>query len=235
MNIRGDTVIRRLVDVVVASTLVVLFAPALLALAIAVRLETPGPVLYRAVRVGRGGRHFAMLKFRSMIDHADQLGAAVSGRHDPRVTGVGRVLRATKLDELPQLFNVVAGTMTLIGPRAESPHYLAWYTPRELELLRVRPGMTGPGQLEFTRRQAEQLDGVEDPDAYYRDHQLHDKLALDLAYLAARDLRRDVTAVAETLGLPLRLLVGGLVRGRAADRARAAAAADHAGNAECRG
>ena len=231
MNIRGDTVARRLVDVVVASTLVVLLAPLLVALAVAVRLETPGPVLYRAVRVGRGGRHFRMLKFRSMIDHADQLGAAVSGRRDPRVTRVGRILRATKLDELPQLFNVVAGTMTLIGPRAESPHYLPWYTPIELELLRVRPGMTGPGQLEFTRRQAAELDGVDDPDAYYREHQLHDKLAVDLAYLAARDLRRDAAAVAETLGLPLHLLVSG----RAGARRRAAAATDHAGNAKCRG
>jgi lipopolysaccharide/colanic/teichoic acid biosynthesis glycosyltransferase len=212
VNIRGDTTLRRSVDVVVSLLLLAVLVPVLLAVAVAVRLDSPGPVLYRAVRVGRGGGQFRMLKFRSMTENADRMGAAVSGSNDPRVTRVGRLLRASKLDEVPQLFNVVGGTMTLVGPRAESPRYVAHYTAAELALLRVRPGMTGPGQLEFTRRQAAELDAVDDPDTYYVEHQLHDKLAADLAYLAARGPRRDVAVVADTVGLLLRSLATALVR-----------------------
>jgi lipopolysaccharide/colanic/teichoic acid biosynthesis glycosyltransferase len=139
-----------------------------------------------------------------MRPDADQLGPGVSGHEDARVTRVGHLLRTTKLDELPQLLNVLRGSMTLVGPRAEAPRYVRYYTAEEHQLVMVRPGLTGPGQLEFTLRQAAELDGVGDPDRYYVEHQLHDKLALDLHYLHARRLRHDLEIVAATSRLVLR-------------------------------
>jgi lipopolysaccharide/colanic/teichoic acid biosynthesis glycosyltransferase len=199
-----DTALRRLVDVVCAAALLAGLAPLLAVIAVAVRLDSPGPICYRALRVGRDGKTFRMLKFRSMQPDADRLGPGVSGRDDPRVTHMGRVLRSTKFDELPQLLNVLHGTMTLVGPRAEAPRYLLYYTAQERQLVMVRPGVTGPGQLDFTLRQAAELDGVGDPDRHYIEHQLHGKLALDLDYLRERRLRRDVEILATTIGLVVR-------------------------------
>lgn len=204
-----DTAVRRLVDAVVASALLVLLSPVLMLVALIVRLDSRGPVLYRAIRLGRDGAEFAMLKFRSMSADAARCGPGVSGPGDPRVTRVGHVLRATKLDELPQLLNVIAGTMTLIGPRAEASQYFPFYTFEERRrLLSVRPGMTGPGQIAFALRQAADLDGVEDPDRYYVDHQLHAKLALDVAYLDDRRVRRDIRVLVDTARLMVRGVMG---------------------------
>jgi len=202
-----DTSLRRFVDVACATVLLAGLAPLFAVLAVAVRLDSPGPICYRALRVGRDGKTFRMLKFRSMRPDADRLGPGVSGLDDPRVTRVGRVLRSTKFDELPQLLNVLHGTMTLVGPRAESPHYLRHYTAEERLLVTVRPGVTGPGQLEFTLRQAAELDGAGDPDRHYVEHQLHSKLALDLDYLRERRLAKDVEILATTIGLVVRTTV----------------------------
>jgi lipopolysaccharide/colanic/teichoic acid biosynthesis glycosyltransferase len=199
-----DTLLRRLVDVLCATALLAGLAPLFAVLAIAVRLDSPGPICYRALRVGPDGKTFRMLKFRSMEPDADRLGPGVSGRDDPRVTRIGRVLRSTKFDELPQLLNVLHGTMTLVGPRAESPNYLRYYTAEERLLVTVRPGVTGPGQLEFTLRQAAELDGAGDPDRHYVEHHLHKKLALDLDYLRDRRLAKDVEILAATIGLVVR-------------------------------
>jgi lipopolysaccharide/colanic/teichoic acid biosynthesis glycosyltransferase len=203
--IGADTAVRRLVDVMVALALLALLSPVLMLVAMIVRLDSPGSVLYRATRLGRGGEQFAMLKFRTMSVDADRCGPGVSGPRDHRVTRVGRLLRATKLDELPQLLNVVVGTMTLIGPRAEAPRYFAFYTSDERRrLLSVRPGMTGPGQIAFALRQAADLDGVEDPDRYYVEHQLHTKLAIDVAYLDDRRIGRDARVLLDTVRLMAR-------------------------------
>jgi len=201
--IRGDTTLRRLCDVVFGSALLLLAAPVILLIAVAVKLESRGPAFFSQTRVGRGERPFDILKFRSMVADAGRLGPPVSGRRDPRVTRVGAVLRATKLDELPQLVNVVKGEMTLIGPRAEVPRYVAHYTPEERTLLSVRPGLTGPGQVHFTQEQAGQLDAVSDPDAHYIGHQLHPKLAIDLDYLRRRSLRTDAEVLVRTVALLL--------------------------------
>jgi lipopolysaccharide/colanic/teichoic acid biosynthesis glycosyltransferase len=203
MSVRPDSKLRRLVDVVVSAVLLLVLTPLFVAVAIAVRLESAGPVFYRAARVGRNDEPFAMLKFRSMQADADRNGAGVSAADDARVTRVGLVLRATKLDELPQLLNVLQGTMTLVGPRAESPQFVAHYLPQERLLLAVRPGVTGPGQIDFTRHQAAELNGVADPDRYYVEHQMHGKLALDLEYLRDRTLRNDVGILGSTLALVL--------------------------------
>lgn len=196
----ADGLLRRSLDVVVALLGLLLLAPLLGLLALAVRLDSPGPALFRQVRVGRDGRPFRILKFRSMVAAQGPSVSQVSGREDPRVTRVGRLLRVTKLDELPQLWNVLRGEMTLVGPRAEVPDYVRHYTSEERLLLGVRPGLTGAGQLYFTTDQAGDLDAAADPERHYLEHQLHPKLAIDLAYLRQRGPVTDLRLLARTVG-----------------------------------
>lgn len=200
----ADTAARRAVDVLAASVGLVASSPLLLAVGLAVRLGSPGPALFRQTRVGADGTPFTMLKFRTMSTDAETAGPSVSGNDDPRVTRVGALLRKTKLDELPQLVNVLRGDMTLIGPRAEVPRYVEHYTEQERETLTVRPGLTGPGGIWFTISQAAELDGEGDPERVYVDRQLHEKLALDLDYLRSRTLLRDLTILLRTVGVAFR-------------------------------
>jgi lipopolysaccharide/colanic/teichoic acid biosynthesis glycosyltransferase len=180
------------VDVSVSAGALVLVSPLLVLVAAFVKAESRGPVFYMQERIGKHGRPFRIVKFRSMVADAERLGPLVSGRRDPRITRVGTFLRATKLDELPQLINVLRGDMTLIGPRADVARYVAHFTTEERQLLTVRPGLTGPSAVYFTTDQASELDGVTDPDAYYIEHQLHPKLALDLDYLRCRSVTADI-------------------------------------------
>ena len=188
-----------MVDIVVAAGAIALCAPFAPPLVLAIRLESPGPALFRQGRVGLRGAPFEMLKLRTMVVDPDRLGPQVAGRRDPRITRIGRVLRATKLDELPQLWNVLKGDMTLVGPRAEVPDLLAHYSEGERSVLGVKPGLTGAGQLFFTVQQAAELDGVDDPETFHIERQLRPKLAVDLAYLAGRNWRSDVQLVLYTI------------------------------------
>ena len=202
--VRDDSRLRRTIDLGVALAAMVLLSPLLALIALLIKIDSPGPVLYGQERVGKDGRPFRILKFRSMVAGAERLGAAVAGRHDPRITRIGALLRASKLDELPQLANIVAGHMTLIGPRAEVPRYVRHYTDEERRVLTVRPGLTGPGQLLFSRQQAAELDDVADPEAEYVRRQLHVKLALDLDYLRRRLLRRDLAILGQTVAVMMK-------------------------------
>jgi len=197
----ADTALRRAADLIIAATALLVVAPLELAAAAAVRLSSRGPMLYRQVRVGRSGRQFTLLKFRTMVPGADQLGPLVTDRSDPRVTRVGRWLRATKLDELPQLWNVVRGDMTIIGPRPEVPHFLPFYRAGELTVLRVRPGLTGLGQILCPELPASACGESADAETRYVNSQLHPKLAVDLDYLERRGLRIDVGIVLRTVAL----------------------------------
>ena len=199
-QIRLDSAPRRIVDLAVASVLLLLACPVLAAAAVAVKVTSRGPVLYRQVRAGKDGRPFTVLKFRSMVSGADRTGPLVTDAHDPRVTRVGAVLRASKLDELPQLVSVVKGDMTLIGPRPEVPRFLPAYHAEELQLLQVRPGLTGPGQISYTQWSTP-ADETTDPESFYLQVQLHPKLALDLDYLRRRSLRTDVTTLTRTVAV----------------------------------
>ena len=178
-------------------------SPFLLVIAAAVKLTSPGPVFYRQVRAGRSGQPFTMLKFRSMMSGADRSGPLVTSRADPRVTSVGGLLRAAKLDELPQLVNVLRGEMTIVGPRPEVPHFLRFYRDEELAILAVRPGLTCSGQIYYTYWQAES-DGASDPEDHYVMLELHPKLALDLEYLRHRSVRSDLEILAQTAALLVR-------------------------------
>ncbi len=128
-------------------------SPVLLLVAIAVKLSSRGPVLFRQQRVGLGGERFWMLKFRSMVENAEDLGLGVTRDGDPRITAVGRFLRKTKLDELPQLWNVLVGEMSFVGPRPEVPRYVAQYTPEQRRVLELKPGITDLATLEFRKEE----------------------------------------------------------------------------------
>lgn len=195
---------RRGADLIVAGVASIAVSPLLFLIAVAVRLESRGPIFFRQIRVGLNEVPFRIVKFRTMVVDAERIGPKISGSRDPRVTGVGAVLRATKLDELPQLWNVVSGEMTLVGPRAEVPDMIRYYTPEEREILKVKPGLTGPGQIYFTTDQAAELDTVSDVEAHYVRHQLHPKLALDLLYLRRRNLWTDLGVIVKTMGVLVR-------------------------------
>ncbi|MGI8968770.1 MAG: sugar transferase, partial [Chloroflexota bacterium] len=155
-----------------------------------IRLTSRGSALYAGTRIGRDGHPFRMYKFRTMHANADQSGPAITGAADARITPLGHLLRTTKLDELPQLLNVLRGEMSLVGPRPESPAYVALYDDRQRVVLTVRPGITGPSQLLY-RHEQELLSG-EDVERQYRDEILPAKLESDLAYVRDRSLAKDV-------------------------------------------
>jgi lipopolysaccharide/colanic/teichoic acid biosynthesis glycosyltransferase len=182
---------KRAFDVGVTLVALLLLGPVLLVIALAVKLDSPGPVLYRQQRVTRGGRLFWLYKFRTMVVGADRLAPNVSASGDPRVTRVGRFLRRSYLDELPQLLNVLRGDMSLVGPRPETPEFVALFTPEERRVLTVRPGLAGPSTLAFMD-EADLLASAEDPVAFYRTTVLHDRVRADLDYLQRASLGYDV-------------------------------------------
>jgi lipopolysaccharide/colanic/teichoic acid biosynthesis glycosyltransferase len=194
---------KRAFDVVVSCTGLVALSPALAAVAIAVKLDSRGPVLFVQRRVGRGGRPFGMLKFRTMVVGADRAGSNVSPTEDPRVTRVGAILRRSFLDEAPQLVNVLRGDMSLVGPRPETPDYAALLSPDERRILTIRPGMAGPSTLAYSSAEPALLAEHDDPDRFYRDHLLHARARADLAYLDRTGLAEDVRILAGTARLVL--------------------------------
>ena len=192
---------RRAVDVAGSVLALVCLSPLFGLIALAIVIESGRPVFFSQVRVGKGRRPFRILKFRTMVADAERVGPKVSGHRDPRITRVGAFLRATKLDEFPQIVNVLTGEMTLIGPRAEVPDMIRHYTPEELTILDYRPGLTAPGQIFFTTDQAAELDGVADAEGYYVAHHLHPKLRMDLDYLRGRGVLSDLRIVWWTVKL----------------------------------
>jgi lipopolysaccharide/colanic/teichoic acid biosynthesis glycosyltransferase len=186
-----NDVLKRLFDLAAASIAALVFLPVMVAIAMAIRLDSPGPVLFKQVRIGRGGRPFRIFKFRTMVANASELSANVSPADDPRVTRAGSFLRRTYLDELPQLFNVIAGAMSLVGPRPETPEFVEHYTDEERALLSVRPGLAGPSTLEHMD-EAKVLAAVGDPERYYIETMLHDRARLDLDYVRAHSVGGDI-------------------------------------------
>ena len=203
--------IRRLVDILVSSLVLVLCVPVFLLVAIAIHLDSPGKAIYRGWRIGKDGRRFQMLKFRSMVVNADRSGPVVTSKVDSRITRVGRFIRATKLDEFPQFWNVLAGEMTLIGPRPESPEIVALYTPQQRRVLSVKPGLTGPSQISCTVDESMAVLSSEAAEKYYIQHILDRRLAIDAEYIQNRRLLSDLALVGRTLGLILRAFRRGAV------------------------
>jgi lipopolysaccharide/colanic/teichoic acid biosynthesis glycosyltransferase len=188
--------VKRLFDILVSAAALVLLLPILLGVAIAIKLSSPGPIFYRAVRVGRHGVPFKLYKFRSMVVNADKIGAGITTAHDPRITPIGRFLRRTKLDELPQLINVLRGEMSLVGPRPEDPRYVALYTEEQRRVLRARPGMTSLASVRYRDEQA-LLSGA-DWETRYVQQIMPDKLAIDLQYMERATLLSDLGVLWQT-------------------------------------
>jgi lipopolysaccharide/colanic/teichoic acid biosynthesis glycosyltransferase len=198
--------LKRGFDVLAAGAGLLLLAPVLGVVAAAVRLDSPGPVLYRGVRAGRYGRPFRIYKFRTMVPDAERVGGGSTAKDDPRVTRLGRVLRRHKLDELPQLINVVAGDMSLVGPRPELLQYTEQYSAEEQEILSVRPGVTDPASLRFIDL-AEVL-GSEDADRAYEERVLAVKNRLRLEYVRNRTFGGDLKLLMLTVAGLLGRMVG---------------------------
>ena len=189
---------KRVIDVAAAGAGLGLLWPVLAAAAVAVKLSSPGPVLFRQERVGRHGRPFRILKFRSMRAGAN--GPAVTASGDERVTPVGRLLRRYKLDELPQLWNVLVGEMSLVGPRPEVPRYVDRFPADYERILTIRPGITDRAALEY-RDEESVLAGAADPEAAYVDVVLPAKIALYHRYLDEMSLRTDLALVLRTFAV----------------------------------
>lgn len=179
---------KQALDRLVALAFLLVLSPLILAVVVAIRVESPGAAFYRARRVGYRGKHFGMLKFRKM--RADATGPALTSPEDERFTRLGRFLASSKLDEIPQLWNVLRGQMSLVGPRPEDPSFVELATEDYAEIMRVRPGITGFSQLAFAR-ESEILD-PDDRVGHYVHRLFPQKLQLDRTYAARRSLVLDL-------------------------------------------
>lgn len=189
-------VLKRLFDLVLSSLILLVVGPVMGVIALVIRRDG-GPALYRSPRVGRHSQRFHILKFRTMILDADKVGPLSTAADDPRITRVGAWLRQRKLDELPQLFNVLAGSMSLVGPRPQIAEDVADYSPQEMAILSVRPGITDWASIQY-RDEGEILKGSADPHGEYIRSIRPGKVRLGLAYVQHRSLRVDAQILALT-------------------------------------
>ena len=191
-------VLKRLMDIVISGGALLVIWPVLLVVALAIKIDDPGPVFYRQVRVGRGGKTFRIFKFRTMVVDADKKGLAITVGRDNRITRVGALLRKTKLDELAQLINVFVGEMSFVGPRPEVQKYVDLYTPYQRQVLLVRPGITDYASIAY-RNENDMLAGAEDPERMYIDVIMPDKIELNMKYLREISPLADIRLIFGTI------------------------------------
>ena len=170
---------KRLFDILASGCGLLVLSPIFIIVAIWIKLDSPGPVFYRQTRVGRHNKDFRIFKFRSMRVGSDKGSLVTIGGRDPRVTQSGYFIRKFKIDELPQLINVFTGDMSLVGPRPEVRHYVNYWTPEQMRVLDVRPGITDPASIRF-RNENELLEKAQDPERYYIDVIMQEKIKLYL-------------------------------------------------------
>lgn len=194
---------KRAMDVIVSGAALCVLWPVFGLIALAIVLDDPGPVFYRQVRVGKGGKTFRIFKFRSMVADADKKGLAITVGRDNRITRVGAVLRKTKLDELAQLLNVFAGQMSFVGPRPEVPRYTALYTPYQRQVLLVRPGITDYASIAY-RNENELLAGAKDPEKMYIEEIMPAKIELNMRYLRRISPLEDIRLILSTIAAVVR-------------------------------
>lgn len=188
---------KRLFDILASGVGLICLSPLFAVLAVWIKCDSRGPVFYRQVRVGKGNRDFRLFKFRSMRPDSDKLGLITVGGHDPRVTRSGYYIRKYKLDEFPQLINVFKGDMSLVGPRPEVRKYVDMYTPEQMRVLSVRPGITSLASIRY-RNENEILAKADDPDRCYIEKIMPDKLAIDLEYVDKASLWNDIKLIFST-------------------------------------
>jgi len=188
---------KRIFDVVASGLGLLVLSPIFLILGIWIKLDSPGPVFYRQVRVGKDNKDFRIFKFRSMRVGSDKGSLVTIGGRDPRITRSGYIIRKLKLDELPQLINVFVGDMSLVGPRPEVRHYVDYWTPEQLHVLNVRPGITDPASIKF-RNENELMEQAEDPEDYYINVIMQEKLKLYLDYVEHHSFWGDIGLIFKT-------------------------------------
>ena len=188
---------KRLFDIVASGLGLIVLSPLFIILAIWIKLDSKGPVFYRQVRVGYKNKDFRIFKFRSMRVGADKGSLVTIGGRDPRVTKSGYWIRKFKLDELPQLINVFIGNMSLVGPRPEVRHYVDYWTPEQMHVLDVRPGITDPASIKF-RNENELMEQAEDPEKYYIEVIMQEKIKLYLEYVEKHNFFYDISLIFKT-------------------------------------
>lgn len=188
---------KRLFDIVASGLGLVVLSPLFAILAVWIRIDSKGPVFYHQTRVGKDNKDFRLFKFRSLRPDSDSLGLITVGGRDPRVTRSGYYIRKYKLDELPQLLNVFKGDMSLVGPRPEVRKYVDMYTPEQMRVLSVRPGITSLASIRY-RNENEILAAADDPDRCYIEQIMPDKLAIDLEYVNRASLLNDIKLIFST-------------------------------------
>lgn len=188
---------KRAFDIIASGLGLIVLSPLFIILAIWIKLDSKGPVFYRQVRVGLHNKDFRIFKFRSMRVGADKGSLVTIGGRDPRVTRSGYWIRKFKLDELPQLINVFLGDMSLVGPRPEVRHYVDYWTPDQMRVLDVRPGITDPASIKF-RNENELMEKADDPEKYYIEVIMQEKIKLYLEYVDHHSFWGDIGLVFKT-------------------------------------
>ena len=189
---------KRLFDIVVSFLILLILSPVMLVLAIAIKLDSKGPVFYRQIRVGRYNKDFKIFKLRTMVQDDDKKGLAITLNEDPRITRVGRLIRKCRLDEISQLLNVLGGSMSFVGPRPEVRRYVEAYSPEGMATLLVRPGVTAPSSIVF-KDEDKILNSGDDPEQIYVEQILPEKTRLNLEYVARLSFWKDIKIMFQTL------------------------------------
>lgn len=188
---------KRLFDIIASGLGLLVLSPLFLILALWIKLDSQGPVFYRQMRVGKDNKDFRIFKFRSMRVGADKGSLVTIGGRDPRITRSGYIIRKLKLDELPQLINVFVGDMSLVGPRPEVRHYVNYWTPEQMHVLDVRPGITDPASIKF-RNENELMEKAENPEEYYIHVIMQEKLKLYIDYVNHHSFFGDIGLILKT-------------------------------------
>jgi lipopolysaccharide/colanic/teichoic acid biosynthesis glycosyltransferase len=189
---------KRFIDISLSLLGLILLAPTFIIISGLIKLGSPGPIVFRQRRVGKNGKLFWILKFRSMVVGADRIGGGITLGNDPRVTRLGTFLRRWKLDEIPQLWNVLRGEMSLVGPRPELPSYVAEYSYEQKNVLKAKPGITDPASLRY-RDESHALQQCPDPERWYREKILPHKLSLSLLYARNISFAHDLSLLLSTI------------------------------------
>ena len=200
MKKRTTILIKRILDILLSTISLAIIWPFLIFIGILIRVDSSGPIFYRQNRVGLHGTPFRIFKFRTMVIDADKKGLSITTGQDPRITRIGRVLRKTKVDELPQLINIIKGEMSFVGPRPEVPRYANMYSSYQKQVLLVRPGITDYASIVY-RNENEMLDKVAEPEDKYINDIMPSKIELNLKYIREISLITDIKIIFQTLAV----------------------------------
>jgi len=191
-------VFKRLFDIIFSTLGIIILSPIFLLLWFTIKIESHGPALFMQTRVGKNNKDFKLIKFRSMYLNSESFGQLTVGMRDPRITNVGYTLRKYKLDELPQLLNVLKGDMSLVGPRPEVRKYVNIYTPEQMMVLEVSPGITDYASIQFINEN-QLLANAENPDEYYINNIMPKKLEMNLQYIKSNNPFKDIILILKTI------------------------------------